>query len=73
MVILVMCGFYCIALIEYMITGKTALSCTNLFSPNYYKNHEKIIYKYFKDQNGLDFNLTQIDETRNHLSDEIKQ
>ena len=31
-----MCGFYCIAFIEYMIAGKTLLDYTNLFSPNDY-------------------------------------
>ena len=31
-----------------MLTGKTLLCCTNLFSTNDYKNNEKIIYKHFK-------------------------
>ena len=44
----VMCGFYCIAFIEYMIEGKTLLDYTNLFSPNDYKKNDKIIYNYFK-------------------------
>ena len=30
----IMCGFYCIALIEYMVAGKTLLDYTNLLSPN---------------------------------------
>ena len=46
----VMCGFYCIALCEYMLAGKTLLDYTNLFSPNDYKKDENIIYKYFKDK-----------------------
>ena len=33
----IMCGFYCIAFIEYMLAGKTLLDHTNLFSPNDYK------------------------------------
>ena len=45
-----MCGFYCIAFIEYMFVGKTLLDSTNLFSPNDYKINDKIIYKYFKDK-----------------------
>ena len=48
----VMCGFYCIDFIEYMLAGKTLLDYTNLFSPNNYKKNEKIIYKFFKDKNG---------------------
>ena len=34
----IMCGFYYIAFIEYMIAGKGLLDYTNLFSPNNYKN-----------------------------------
>ena len=30
-------GFYCIALTEYMLSGKTLLDYTNLFFPNDYK------------------------------------
>ena len=39
-----MCGFYCIAFIEYMLSGEALLDYTNLFSPNYYKKNDKIIY-----------------------------
>ena len=31
-----MCGFYCIAFIEYMLAEKTLLDYTNLFSANDY-------------------------------------
>ena len=48
----IMCGFYCIAFIEYMLAGKTLLDYTNLFSPNDYKNNGKIMYQYFKDKYG---------------------
>ena len=47
-----MCGFYCIAFIEHMLSGKTLLNYTSLFSPNDYKINDKIIYKYFKDKYG---------------------
>ena len=46
----VMCGFYCVAFIEYMLAGKTLLGYTNLFSPNDYKKNDKITYRYFKDK-----------------------
>ena len=46
----IMCGFYCIAFIEYVLTGKTLLDYTNLFPLNDYKNNDKIIHKYFKDK-----------------------
>ena len=45
-----MCGFYCIALIEYMLAGKNLLNYNNLLSPNDYKKNDKMIYKYFKDE-----------------------
>ena len=35
-----MCGFYCIAFIEYMFSGKTLLNYTDLFSPNDYKKND---------------------------------
>ena len=44
----IICGFYCIAFMEYMIPGKILLDYTNLFSPNNYKKNDKIIYKYLK-------------------------
>ena len=40
-----MYGFYCIALIEYILTGKTSLDNTNLFNLNDYKKNDKIIHK----------------------------
>ena len=33
----IMCEFYFIALIEYMLAKETLLDYSNLFSPNYYK------------------------------------
>ena len=52
----IMCGFYYIAFIEYMLGGKTILKTilyyTSLFSPNDYKKNSKIIYKYFKKTYG---------------------
>ena len=46
----IMCGFYCIVFMEYIIAQKTSLDYTNLFSPNDYKN--KIIQNYFKGKYG---------------------
>ena len=44
-----MCGFNCIAFIEYIVAGKNLLDYTNLFYPNELnKKNDKIIYKYFK-------------------------
>ena len=46
----IMCGFYCIAFVEYILKGKTLLNYINLFSPNDYINNSKIIFKYFKNK-----------------------
>ena len=46
----VMFRFYCIALIEYMLPGKTLLDYTNLFSSNNYKKNDNVIHEYFKDK-----------------------
>ena len=43
----IMCEFYCITFIAYMLAIKTLSDYTNLFFPN-----EKIIHKYFKHKYG---------------------
>ena len=47
-----MCRFYYIAFIEYMLAGKALLDYTNCFSPNNYRNNDKLLYKYFKYKYG---------------------
>ena len=63
-----MCGFYFITFIEYMLARKTLLDYTNIFSPNDYKNNDKIIYMSFKEkmeeEAGLEFRLRKNDETK---------
>ena len=46
----IMCAFYCIIFIEYMLVGKALVDYTNLFSSNDYKKNGKIIYKYSKEK-----------------------
>ena len=43
----VLCGFYCITFIEYMLAGKRLFDYTNLFSPNDYRKNDKIIIYVF--------------------------
>ena len=38
----IICGFYCVAFIESMFSGKTLLDHSNLFSPNDYKKNDKV-------------------------------
>ena len=44
----IMCGYFCIGFIDFMLKGKSLLEYTNLSSPNEYKNNNKIILEYFQ-------------------------
>ena len=44
---LVMCGYFCIGFIDFMLEGKTLTDFTNLFSPNNFKNNDDIVLNYF--------------------------
>ena len=46
----IMCGYFCIELINYMLKGKTLLDYTNLFSPNDFKRNDQIIKRIFKNE-----------------------
>ena len=43
----IMCGYFCIGFIDFMLEGKSLLDYTNVFYPNKYKKNDKIILKYF--------------------------
>ena len=44
----VMCGYFCIGFINFMLAGKKLTDYTNLFSPYDFKNNGNIIVSYFK-------------------------
>ena len=44
---LIICGYYCIAFINYMFMGKSLTDYTKLFSPNSFKKNDDIILNYF--------------------------
>ena len=44
----IMCGYYCIWFIHFMLKGNVLVDYTNLFSPNDYEKNDKIILKYVK-------------------------
>ena len=46
----IMCGYFCIKFINYMLKGKTLLDYTNLFSPNDFKNNDQVIKIIFKNK-----------------------
>ena len=43
----VMCEYFCIGFIDFMLTGKSLTDFTNLFSPNYLRKNDDIILNYF--------------------------
>ena len=43
----IMCGYFCIGFIDFMLKGKSLLDYTNLLSPNDYEKNDKTILKYF--------------------------
>ena len=44
----IMCGYFCIGFIDFILKGKSLLDYTNLFSPNDYEENNKIILKIFQ-------------------------
>ena len=46
----IMCRYFCIEFINYMLKGKTLLDCTNLFSPNDFKKNDQVIKRIFKNE-----------------------
>ena len=43
----IMCEYFCIGFIGFMLAGKTLTGFTNLFSTNNFKNNDDIILNYF--------------------------
>ena len=43
----IMCGYFYIGFIDFILAGKTLTEFTNLFSPNNFKRNDNIILKYF--------------------------
>ena len=46
----IMCGYFCIEFINYMLKGMTLLNYTNLFSRNDFKKNDRIIKRIFKNE-----------------------
>ena len=43
----IICRYFCIRFIDFMLAGKTLTEFTNLFSPNNFKKNDDIILNYF--------------------------
>ena len=46
----VMCGYFYIGFIDFMLAGKKLTDFTNMFSPYDFKKNDDIILTYFKDE-----------------------
>ena len=46
----VMCGYFCIGFIDFMLAGKKLTDYTNMFSPYDFKKNDNIILPYFKNE-----------------------
>ena len=46
----IMCRYFCIEFINYMLKGKTLLDYTNLFSPNDFEKNDRVIKRIFKNE-----------------------
>ena len=46
----VMCGYFCIGFIDFMLAGKKLTDFTSMFSPYDFKKNDNIILSYFKDE-----------------------
>ena len=44
----IMCGYFCIGFIDFMLAGKKLNDYTNLFFPYDFKKNNNIIFNYFK-------------------------
>ena len=46
----VMCGYFCIGFIDFMLADKKLTDFTNMFCPHDFKKNDDIILSYFKDE-----------------------
>ena len=44
---LIICEYFCLGSIDFLLKGKRLLDDTNLFSPNHYDKNEKVILNIF--------------------------
>ena len=58
----IMCGYFCIGFIDFILVGKTLIDYTNFFSPDDFDKDDQIFLSYLK--------IHEIDKTK--LSDQTK-
>ena len=47
---LVMCGYFCIGFVDFMLAGEKLIDFTNMISPYDFKENDDIILSYFKNE-----------------------
>ena len=48
MIDLIMCRYFCVGFIDFLLKCRSLLEYTNLFSPNDYKKSDKMILRFFQ-------------------------
>ena len=69
----IMCEYFCIEFINYMLKGKTLLDYTNLFSPNDFKRTIELLKEYLKMNTANKYRLDEINKIRDYFNTEIKE
>ena len=69
----VMCRYFCIEFINYMLQGKTLLDYTNLFSPNDFKKNDRVIKNIIELADVNKYRLDEINKIRDYFDNEIKE
>ena len=84
----IMCEYFCIEFINYMLKGKTLLDYTNLFSPNDFERTIKLLKEYLKMNNIIEltdtaepssserankYRLDEINKIKDYFNNEIKE
>ena len=46
----IMCGYFCIGFIDFIIAGKKLTDFTSMFSPHDFEKNDSIIFSYFEDE-----------------------
>ena len=62
----IICGYFCMEFINYMLKGKTLLDFTNLFSPNDFKKNDKLLKEHLR-MNNISAHDTTTKLSTSHL------
>ena len=46
----IMCGYFCIGFVDFMLAGKKLTNLTSIFSPYDFERNDSIILSYFKNE-----------------------